>query len=217
MRIIKYLLLISVFAIIISIFFFDNIISDIKYLYLTARYKFYKNDGTCPNCQIMFTDDVQEHKKAYYNEGIEPQVYNVDLRKLYRNKRLKKLESNDLFYVRNLKYSEPYILPKAYNFIYKICEEYNDSCLNNDIDYIPIVITSVTRTKESVEKLKKINQNAIQESAHLRGKTFDISYKKFGNYNKQLKLFTGILLNNNKNSLCFVKYERNGCLHITVN
>jgi len=217
MRTCKYLLLISVFVIIISILFFDNIIYDIKYFYLSAKYKIYKNDGTCPKCQTTFTDEVQEHKKAYYNEGIEPQFNNTDLRKLYKKRELKKLESNDLFYVRNLKYSQPYILPKAYNFIYKICEEYNDSCSKNELDYIPIIITSVTRTKENVIRLQKINLNAIQESAHLKGKTFDISYKTFGKYNKQLELFIDILLTYKEKNLCFVKYERNGCLHITVN
>jgi hypothetical protein len=143
--------------------------------------------------------------------------YSKYLEKLYRKRILKKIESNDLYFVRKLRYSDPYLLPKANEFIVNICRKYNDSCLSNDLDYIPLTITSMTRTKESVKRLTRNNQNAIEESAHLMGKTFDISYKAFGKNVEQFKLFTAILNEDRKEQRCFVKYERNGCLHITVN
>ena len=89
--------------------------------------------------------------------------------------------------------------------------------MSNNLDYIPLTITSLTRTKESVNRLIQNNQNAIEESAHLKGKTFDISYKAFGSNTKQFGLFADILNEERKKELCFVKYESNGCLHITVN
>jgi uncharacterized protein YcbK (DUF882 family) len=165
----------------------------------------------------MFTDGVAEHKKAYQNEGIEAQQTNNDLYGLYKKNKLTKIESNNLFFVRNLTHSKPYILPKASNFIYKICKEYKDDCEKMNLEYIPVLITSVTRTIESVNKLRTTNGNAIKESAHLNGKTFDISYVHFGNNDKQMGILTNILKKYNTEKLCFVKYERNGCLHVTVN
>lgn len=217
MKAIKYVLFFSIIALIISVFILRDRMPDIMYYYYSLKYTFYKNDGTCPGCQVNFTDNVYQHKKAYKSEGIKPQLNSKNLEKLYRKRILKKIESNDLYFVRKLRYSDPYLLPKANEFIVNICRKYNDSCLSNDLDYIPLTITSMTRTRESVRRLTKNNQNAIEESAHLMGKTFDISYKAFGSNKKQFGLFAEILNEERKKELCFVKYESNGCLHITVN
>lgn len=217
MKAIKHVLFFSIIALIISVFILWDRMPAIRYYYYSLKYTFYKNDGTCPGCQVNFTDNVYQHKKAYKSEGIKPQLNSKNLEKLYRKRILKKIESNDLYFVRKLRYSDPYLLPKANEFIVNICRKYNDSCLSNDLDYIPLTITSMTRTRESVRRLTKNNQNAIEESAHLMGKTFDISYKAFGKNVEQFKLFTAILNEDRKEQRCFVKYERNGCLHITVN
>jgi hypothetical protein len=65
--------------------------------------------------------------------------------------------------------------------------------------------------------LGKENENSIENSPHLRGKTFDMSWRAFGENEAQLKLFTSALLELKNQKKCFVKFERNGCLHITVN
>ena len=217
MKAIKYIVVITLIALTIFVISMWDRIPEIRYLYYSFIYSLYKNDGTCPGCQVNFTDNVYQHKKAYKSEGIKPQLNSKNLDRLYRKRVLKKIESNDLYLVRRLSYSDPYLLPKANEFILNICRKYNDSCLRNNLDYIPLTITSLTRTKESVNRLTKNNQNAIEESAHLKGKTFDISYKAFGSNKKQFGLFAGILNEERKKELCFVKYESNGCLHITVN
>jgi hypothetical protein len=82
---------------------------------------------------------------------------------------------------------------------------------------VPFTISSATRSKESVDELMENNDNAIKNSPHLHGKTIDIKYSAFNKNTEQLKVFTTtLLLFKNKNK-CFVKYERNGCLHTTVN
>ncbi len=52
--------------------------------------------------------------------------------------------------------------------------------------------------------------------AHLRGKTFDISYRAFNNNPKQTQAFIEVLKEFRIQNRCFVKFEKNGCLHITV-
>ena len=86
----------------------------------------------------------------------------------------------------------------------------------NHTKYVRFDITSATRSINSVNELSKENPNAIKNSAHLRGKTFDISYGAFSGYKIQLKLFIEALSELKNQKKCFVKYERNGCLHITV-
>ena len=81
---------------------------------------------------------------------------------------------------------------------------------------MPYEITSGSRSRESVQRLGKENENSIKNSPHLRGKTFDMSWRAFGGNEAQLKLFTSALSELKNQNKCFVKFERNGCLHITV-
>lgn len=63
----------------------------------------------------------------------------------------------------------------------------------------------------------KNNKNSIPESAHLKGKTSDVSYHAFGKNKKQSNAFVEALTELRNQKKCYVKFERNGCLHITVN
>jgi hypothetical protein len=73
-----------------------------------------------------------------------------------------------------------------------------------------------TRSTASINKLLTKNGNAIKNSAHLRGKTFDISYRASNNNKKTNKGFIAVLNELKNKSRCYVKFERNGCLHINV-
>lgn len=60
-------------------------------------------------------------------------------------------------------------------------------------------------------------ENSIKNSAHLHGKTFDVSYAAFTSNSRQLGLFIETISLLRRQNKCYVKFERNGCLHITVN
>jgi hypothetical protein len=164
----------------------------------------------------LFYDNVLTHKLAYLNDGIKPQNSDNDLDKLSKSGKLKKIETGKLFIVRKAPFSRPYILPKGHTFIQDLSINYYNRCMTDSIKYIPFTISSLTRSKESVNKLMKNNGNAIKNSAHLRGKTFDISYRAFNKNKKQTKAFIEVLNELKKQKRCYVKFERNGCLHITV-
>jgi len=171
----------------------------------------------CRKCPQLFNDGVNIHRKAYDKEKIKEQKNDKDLINLNKKGVLKKIESNNNYTIRKLYHSKPLLLPKAVIFLDSLSNAYRQLCEINSLSYIPFEITSVTRTIESVSKLTKTNNNAIEESAHLHGKTFDISYRSFYNRNKQKEAFIKALSNLQKQNKCFVKFERNGCLHITAN
>ncbi len=174
--------------------------------------------GICPGCAILFTDNVATHKKAYATgEGITPQKNDAGLIKLLKQNKLLELESNQHYIIRPMHHAKPYILPKGKKFINALVALYAQKCLQQGLAYIPFTITSVTRTIASVQKLQKSNGNAIKNSAHLKGKTFDVSYRAFNRNHQQNKLFILALQDLRKQKKCYVKYEKNGCLHITVN
>jgi uncharacterized protein YcbK (DUF882 family) len=176
-----------------------------------------KENFSCNNCNDLFNDNVKTHQIAYANESITPQNNDEGLNRLFRKGVLKNIESNESYLVRKLDHSKPLLMKKAVLFLDKLSISYNQKCKMSQLYYIPFEITSATRTIQSVGKLSKSNNNAIENSAHLRGKTFDISYRAFSGYEKQLDLFISALNELKQQNKCYVKYERNGCLHITVN
>ena len=71
------------------------------------------------------------------------------------------------------------------------------------------------------EILQKINPNAITESTHLYGCTFDIAWSRFGYWNnpdqEMLDLLIPCLIKMQKKRKCRIKFEmKQACFHITA-
>jgi hypothetical protein len=175
------------------------------------------NNTTCPDCDKLFNDGINVHEIAYRHEGIREQQTDKGLIKLGKKNVLKEIESNNFYIVRNFSHSQPLLLPKAIDFLDKLSILYQQKCTEKNIDYVRFEITSGSRSIESVKRLQEENGNAIEDSPHLRGKTIDISWREFGENKGQLKLFISALSELKNQRKCFVKFERNGCFHITVN
>jgi uncharacterized protein YcbK (DUF882 family) len=171
----------------------------------------------CDGCSGLFTDGIAQHDKAYKSEGIDSQKSDEDLAQLQKNGVLQYIESNDKYIVRDMEHGSPLLLPDAVQFLDKLANLYQSKCTANELSYTPFEITSATRSIVSVEKLREENPNAIKNSPHLHGKTFDMSYRAFGSDKKQLKQYVAALSELRNQGECFVKFEKNGCLHITVN
>ncbi len=170
----------------------------------------------CENCDVLFVDGIKAHEIAYQKEGIKTQENDKGLLKLKQKGVLKEIETNDDYIVRRLSHSQPILLPKAIRFLNSLSDLYQQKCLENQLSYFPFEITSGTRSIASVKRLSEDNENAIPNSPHLHGKTFDVSYGSFFGNKPQRKQFIAALSELRKQNKCFVKYERNGCLHITV-
>lgn len=199
---------------VLSLLYLGAIIDEVKdYVF---RNHFGKS-ATCKQCNYYFPDGVILHELAYIKEGIKPQKKNSGLIRLYSKKVLVKVDDNNYYRVAPLTHSMPFVLPKVVTFLDKLGMAYEEKCMKEDIPYYPFVITSLTRTKESVKALQRVNGNAVSQSAHLKGKTLDISYRTFNGYSRQLTLFVETVREFRKNNLCYVKFEkRQECLHITV-
>ena len=175
------------------------------------------NKGGCPNCEVVFVDNAKRQEEAYHNEGIKPQKTKRGLKKLLRSGKLKTVKTNEFYSIDDLYHSSPYLMPKAVIFLRDLSKTYSNNCNKKTIPYIPFMISSLTRTKTDVMKLMQVNKNAIPNSSHLKGKTFDVNYRAFNQNKKQIKCFIAALSELRNKKRCFVKFERNGCLHITVN
>ncbi len=128
-----------------------------------------------------------------------------------------------------LKNSIPYLIPSAKQSLDSIGIAFMDSCHAKGLNTYRVVVTSALRTEDDVKTLRKHNGNAISNSAHSYGTTYDVSWKKFrlvGDPNHRplemvepetLKLVLCEALRDlRRHRVVYVKYERmQGCFHIT--
>jgi len=133
----------------------------------------------------------------------------------------------DVYKVKKLTHSVPYLVPDAVTLLSDICINFRDSLVRKKMPLYKPVVTSITRTEADVKKLTRRNRNAVPKSAHSYGTTFDISWINFELVNpkstrtttqSQLKRVLGEVLSDLRiEGRCYVKYERRQpCFHITV-
>ena len=172
-------------------------------------------NANCKNCNSYFNDNVKTHELALKSGVINPQKELDDLEKLKDKGVLIELKTNEGYLISDMDFSRPYVLPKVELFLEKLVNNYKSELGN--LNYVRFEITSATRSRRSARQLMGNNVNAVTNSAHLHGKTIDISYVRFGNNTAQLDALVQALKKMREEDKCYVKYERaQGCLHITV-
>ena len=166
------------------------------------------------------------HLDAAKKIGIDPHSTREELNK----KKLKKIETNKWYIVDSLTHSVPYLVPNAYDLLELIGMNFRDSLEAKGLNPYAIIVTSVLRTQDDVQRLRKRNINASANSAHCYGTTFDVSWKRYEQVahrwgremetvsSDTLKLvLSEVLRDLKKEELCYIKYElKQGCFHITA-
>lgn len=198
--------------------------------------RFFNSDGTLvknriysvPHFGNAFPDQNDVQLAAAEKSGVQPVANRKDAER--RMSELVYVGSNPYFYVDKLKNSIPYLVPKASILLQDIGRSFFDSLQTKGVSLHKIIVTSVLRSREDVEKLRGHNGNATQNSCHMYGTTFDICYNRYKTVappdtprravrNDTLKWILSEVLNDmRQQKRCLVKYEiHQGCFHITVN
>jgi hypothetical protein len=120
----------------------------------------------------------------------------------------------------------PYLTPDAAVLLAKIGNDFADSLQARYIADHRIIVTSMFRTEEDVERLMKINKNTVKNSAHLYGTTFDIGWRRYQRYNRFSKrtnsqqlydVLANVLIALKVQNCCYITQEQSqACFHITV-
>lgn len=146
----------------------------------------------------------------------------------HRLKDLVYIADNPYYNVQRLRESIPYLVPRAATLLNQIARAFNDSLCTKGYPPHKLLITSVLRTKEDVERLRRFNQNASENSCHQYGTTFDISYNRFLEIRPDGKsdirwvtvyksILAEVLNDMRQAGACYVKYEvHQACFHITA-
>lgn len=148
----------------------------------------------------------------------------------HRKKELVYVGANPYFHIDRLNWSIPYLVPRASILVQDIGKAFFDSLYVKHIPMHKIILTSLLRTKDDIQKLQQRNVNATDNSCHLYGTTVDICYNRYLTVsdpdgkprrkvqNDTLKwVLSEVLRDFREQQRCYVKYEvKQGCFHITV-
>lgn len=172
----------------------------------------------------VFNDSNYVQLEAANALGINPITTDADIWELQRP--LVHIRSCREYYVDELSHSYPYLVPEAADLLADIGRAFNDSLAARGGGDYRIKVTSVLRTPLTVKKLRRVNHNAVEESTHSFGTTFDISYSKFicdsdtathRTFEDLKNLLAEILHDLRAQGRCWVKFEyRQSCFHITA-
>ncbi len=175
------------------------------------------------NYGLVFNDSNYRHQAVAAITGMVPLT---DLRSHWQNTRgLTKIESCEDFYVENLTYSRPFLVPEAAAMLHEIGRRFRDTIEARGGGDYRIKLTSVLRTPSTVKKLRRRNVNAVDSSVHTLGTTVDISHSSFICDNASMPrtvndlkgVLSEVLYAMRDEGKCLVKYERKQpCFHITV-
>lgn len=160
--------------------------------------------------------------------GVQPVQNRTDAE--HRKQALVYVGSNPFFYIDKLNNSIPYLVPRASVLLQDIGRNFFDSLTIKQVPLHKIIVTSVLRTKDDVERLRGRNRNATENSCHLYGTTFDVCYNRYktiqdpnGPQRRQVRndtlkwILSEVLNDMRKEGRCYIKYEvHQGCFHITV-
>ena len=171
----------------------------------------------------VFSDinEVHLEKAKAIGLGKIPQKRDdIDVRRLVR------IEDTDFLVIDDLRYSVPYLTAGAAAELNRIAKSFSDSLQSKKFPLYKLVVSSILRTEEDVERLRKSgNPNASDNSAHCYGTTFDITYTRYWREEETdefmqpyelTKVLAEVLRDEKEAGRILAKYERKEhCFHIT--
>jgi len=172
---------------------------------------------------VVFNDPQAKHLGAAKKKGLTcaPLASATDLNPVELG--LTRIHSNRYLKIGHLSHSAPYLTKVAADELNQIAKDFQTQVQERKLPYCRILVTSVLRTAEDVEQLKKVNTNATTMSAHMYGTTFDIAWsyyqsrKRNASGDDYFKVLASVLTEHRDAKKVYVRYEtQQRCFHITV-
>lgn len=168
--------------------------------------------------------NTEEKKITYEDHLFEAQSFDIPLILNYEqmdsliiaNKLIPVPEEDESFKIQKLTHSKAYLNQTALLVLKEISTKFYTETQQQ------LSISSLTRTVETQNKLRRVNSNAAKgETSHAYGASFDISYSKYGdkvgrNYanERMLQIILDQLVEEGK--IYYIKERRQPCFHVTV-
>lgn len=172
----------------------------------------------------QMNDDVHAYWEHSWNTGLKRELrYIPEIRKAFHAGELVLLENTDRYFIDTMHYSYAFAKPHVRDFLDTLYLRFQKKLKQTDLEGTRFVVTSLLRTRKSVDRLRKHNRNAIKRSSHLHGTTFDVSYATFlgqrpfneGELRHLKEALAHALFDLRQEGKCWVKYELfQTCFHV---
>jgi len=123
-------------------------------------------------------DRLVDYSSSARLSGVAPAKTVGEIRTKVRQGKLVKVRSGRRYVVDKLNYSHPYVTRDTRELIDEIAKRFREKTSAKGLKGSQFIITSMTRKTESLKSLRKFNMNASENSPHLYGNAFDITYKR---------------------------------------
>lgn len=182
----------------------------------------------CRNYQQVYSNKLNDRITDYVYQskltGIEKCEDPNDIGNRILTGQLRRVKNSRGYKVENMSYSYPYLTPESKKLLLQIAKRYRKKVRKDGLMGSRFTITSMIRTSENIKDLGKSNINASENSPHVHGNAFDISYARFlfrklyvtecdKWYMKEA--LAEVIWQLKEEKKCWATYERKqGCFHV---
>ncbi len=184
----------------------------------------------CRNDQRVFSKRLNDRIVDYSEEarikGIEKCADAGAITRAVLTRKLLKVRSNRYYKVQDMTHSYPYLTPGGKKLLNEIGRRLGGKIGKAGLKGSRFMITSMTRTSEMIQGLGRSNGNVSENSPHLNGNAFDISYAHFSFLKYQVsecdkwymkEALAEVIYELRKENKCWATYERHqGCFHVVA-
>lgn len=172
------------------------------------------------------SDRLVDYAEQAKRTGIVPCRNEKDLRQRIREGSLVKVSGNRKFKVDKLSHSHPYVTRDTRDLIEEIADRFREKTSGKGLRGSKFIITSMTRKTDGLRSLRRQNMNASENSPHMYGNAFDISYKRIiadkmvlTNCDKGFlkEALAQVIWELKREGKCWATYERGqACFHVVA-
>jgi len=165
----------GIFILITLFFVFNRKALNRAFPYFSTRCLEYKQKDYSRKLNDRVVDYSDEAKR----KGIEVCKDDKEFRSRISQGKLVKVRDGYGYVIDRLTFSSPYLTKDGKELMDEISRRFRDKVSEKGIKGAKFIVTSMTRKTENVKRLRSYNRNSSENSPHLYGNAFDISYKRF--------------------------------------
>jgi hypothetical protein len=222
-QLVYYLKILTVILVLLTLFFVINKKARNRvFPYFSTRCLEYKQKDYSRKLNDRVVDYVAEAKR----KGIKVCKDDKELRARISEGKLVKIRDTNGYIIDRLTFSSPYLTKDGRKLMDEISRRFSDKVSEKGIKGVKFIVTSMTRKTEHLKRLRSYNSNSSENSPHLYGNAFDITYKRFKARKwvltncdqKFLKDALGeVIWELRAEKKCWATYERNqNCYHVVA-
>jgi uncharacterized protein YcbK (DUF882 family) len=124
-------------------------------------------------------DRVVDYAAEAKRNGIKVCKDDKDLRARISEGKLVKIRNTNGYVIDRLTFSSPYLTKDGKKLLDEISRRFTEKVSEKGIKGAKFIVTSMTRKTEIIKRLRSYNSNSSENSPHIYGNAFDITYKRF--------------------------------------